>query len=278
MYSKLKASLQLRHSARLLATLLLLWPTLGALWIAAGGIPGIGLLAFFLALFFLMHCAALLFKDLVSREEAPQKPALSSNAAMVLLAAFCLSAFLLILFTNTLTIMLSLGALLIASIYPLARRHTSLATLLSGSALSFGIPMAFAAHSGDLPPALWLLFLGNLLWFVAYEAQRGMATRESDQHRGIKSAAILMGDADHLIIATLQGMYLLALFMAGVRFELGGFYNTALVIAAAMFAYQNHILRGDQTTGGLNAYRHNNWVGMVVFWGIVLHYHFDSIL
>jgi len=278
MSNKLKALLQLRHLGRPIATFLLLWPTLGALWIAAEGVHDIALVAFFLGLLFLMHCAALLFENLVSPGEPPHKTTLSTNETMVLLAAFCLSAFLLILFTNTLTTMLSLGALLIASLYPLARRHTSLTALVSGSALSFGIPMAFAAQRGDLPPALWLLFLGNLLWFVAYEAQRGMATRESDQNHGIKSIAILMGDADHLIIATLQGMYLLALFMAGVRFELGAFYNAALGIATAMFIYQHHITRGQQAAACMKAYRHNNWVGLVVFSGIVLHYLFDSIL
>lgn len=275
---KLKTFLQLRHLGRPIATLLLLWPTLGALWIAGTGSPDSVLVAIFLTLLLLMHGAAFLFKSLISGREPPPTGVLSTNETMVLLAAFCLSAFLLILFTNTLAIMLSLGALLIAASYPLARRHSGLVVLVSGSALSFIIPMAFAAQSGYLPPALWLLFVGNLLWFVAYDAQRSMATREQDLKNGIKSTAVLMADADLLMIGTLQGMFMLALVMAGVRFELGVFYNMGLSIAAAIFVYQHLILRGKQAAACLDAYRHNNWVGMVVFSGIFLHYHFDNTL
>ncbi|MBE9538617.1 MAG: 4-hydroxybenzoate octaprenyltransferase [Proteobacteria bacterium] len=277
MPTKLNALLQLTLHGKPIAALLLLWPTLAALWIAGEGSPKAGLLALFLALAFLIYCADSVINTPSPRGTNPKRGALGSNESVALLAAFCLAAFLLLLPTNTLTITVSLGGVVVAALYSLAKRYTSLAALISGAALSFGVPMAFAAQRNDLPPALWLLFLGSLLWAVAYDIQRGMASREQDLKRGKRTTAILLGDADRMIIATLQAICLFALFMAGRRFELGLFYTGALAIAAAMFIYQQRLIGGGQPTAYLKAFRHNNWVGMVIFAGIILHYHFASI-
>ena len=171
--------------------------------------------------------------------------------------------------------MLSLAAMLIASAYPFAKRYTNLPQVVLGAAFSFGIPMAFAAQRNELPSALWLLFLGNLLWTVAYDTQYAMVDRDDDAKIGIKSTALLFGDADRLIIAVLQGMSLLAMFMAGARFELGLYYNLALAVAATLFAYHQYLIKEREVAACFKAFRHNNWVGMAIFIGIVLNYQFS---
>ncbi len=285
MTQKFKAALQLIRFDKPIGTYLLLWPTLGALWIAAEGIPSYPLLAIFIAGTFLMRSAGCIINDLADRKvdgavaRTQGRPlvtgVLSSNEAITLFIVFCLCAFVLVLFTNTLTIMLSLGAMLIASAYPFAKRYTNLPQIVLGAAFSCGIPMAFAAQRNELPRALWLLFLGNLLWTIAYDTQYAMVDREDDAKIGIKSTALLFGDADRLIIGILQGMSLLAMFMAGARFELGLYYNLALAIAAALFTYHQYLIKEREVAACFKAFRHNNWVGMVIFIGIVLNYQFS---
>jgi 4-hydroxybenzoate polyprenyltransferase len=154
------------------------------------------------------------------------------------------------------------------------KRYTHLPQLVLGLAFSFSIPMAFSAELGELPSALWLLFLANLLWTVAYDTEYAMVDREDDLKIGVKSTAILLGDADKLVIGVLQGMSLLAMYMAGARFELGLYYNTCLVIAAALFVYQQWLIKTRSPEGCFKAFKHNNWVGMVLFVGIASHYYF----
>jgi 4-hydroxybenzoate polyprenyltransferase len=190
---------------------------------------------------------------------------------------FCLTAFVLVLFTNALTIALSIGGVLIASAYPFAKRYTNLPQLVLGAAFSFGIPMAFSAQRGELPSALWLLFVGNLLWTVAYDTQYAMSDREDDIKIGIKSTAVLFGDADRLIIGILQILSLLTLFMAGRRFELGPSYNLALLLAACLFLYHQYLIKDREAKGCFKAFKHNNWVGFIIFLGVVLHYQTSSL-
>ena len=282
MPGKFKALLQLIHFDRPTGTLLLLWPTLGALWIAAQGTPDMALLGIFASGAFLVRSAGYIISHLADQRSdgnvvpTPEGPlaigTLSVNEASLFCAALCLGAFVLVLFTNSLTIMLSLVAVLVAATYPFIKRYTNLPQLVPGIAFSFAIPMAFSAQRGDLPPALWLLFLGNLLWMVAYDTQYAKVIRAEDVRSDIEPAAILPGNADNMIIAALQLMSLLAMFMAGLRFELGLYYNTALSIAAALFFYQHHLLVGRAC---LKAFKFNNWVGLAVFSGIVLQYHFS---
>jgi len=286
MTQKFKAALQLIRFDKPIGTYLLLWPTLGALWITARGVPSYSLLAIFVIGTFLMRSAGCIINDLADRNvdgavaRTQGRPlvtgALSGNEAIGLFIAFCLCAFVLVLFTNSLTIMLSLGAMSIASAYPFAKRYTNLPQIVLGVAFSFGIPMAFSAQRNALPTALWLLFLGNLLWTIAYDTQYAMVDREDDARIGIRSTAILFGDADRLVIGILQGMSVLAMYMAGTRFELGLYYNLGLGIAATLFVYHQYLIREREVSACFKAFRHNNWVGLVIFLGIVLHYTFSA--
>jgi 4-hydroxybenzoate polyprenyltransferase len=287
MTTKFRAILELIRFNKPIGTYLLLWPTLGALWIAADGVPNYLLLAIFIAGTFLMRSAGCIINDIADRNvdgavaRTRGRPlvtgALTINEATALFLGFCLSAFVLVLFTNTLTIALSLGGVLIASAYPFAKRYTDLPQLVLGAAFSFGIPMAFSAQREELPSALWLLFVGNLLWTVAYDTQYAMVDRQDDTKIGIKSTAILFGDADRLIIGILQGLSLLTLFMAGRRFELGLTYNLSLLVAASLFVYHQYLIRNREAEACFKAFKHNNWVGLIIFMGVVLHYQSGSL-
>lgn len=279
--------MQLIRFDKPIGTYLLLWPTLGALWIAAEGIPDYLLLAIFIAGTFLMRSAGCIINDIADRNvdgavaRTLGRPlvtgALTTNEAVSLFLGFCFTAFILVLFTNTLTIALSLGGVLIASAYPFAKRYTNLPQIVLGVAFSFGIPMAFAAQRGDLPSGLWLLFMGNLLWTVVYDTQYAMVDRLDDAKIGIKSTAILFGDADRLIIGVLQGLSLLTLFMAGRRFELGLTYNLSLLFAAGLFIYHQYLIKNREPEACFKAFKHNNWVGLIIFIGVVLHYQLGSL-
>ncbi len=281
-YVNVSALLQLIRFDKPIGTLLLLWPTLWALWMAAQGVPEPGLLAIFILGTFLMRSAGCIVNDLadrnldgaVSRTQA--RPLVTGSVtvreALILFLLLMLLAFALVLFTNTLTIQLSVVAVLLASAYPFMKRYTHLPQLVLGMAFSWSIPMAFAAQRGTLPQALWLVYIGNLLWTIAYDTAYAMVDREDDIKAGIKSSAILFGRHDRLIIGMLQSGCLLALYLAGQAFELGIYYNSSLVLAAALFCYQHYLLRTRQPDACFKAFLHNNWVGMVIFLGLIVDY------
>lgn len=280
--SKSRALLQLIRFDRPIGTLLLLWPTLWALWIAAKGWPDYDLLAIFLLGTFLSRSAGCIINDLADRKldgavaRTSARPlvtgAVSAGEAKVLFVLLMLLAFILVLLTNTLTIMLAFVAVLLASAYPFMKRYTQLPQLVLGAAFSWGIPMAFAAQRGELPHALWLLYLGNLLWTMAYDTAYAMVDREDDLKAGIKSSAILFGQYDRHMIGLLQMGCLACLFAAGQAFELGQLYNTSLVVVAALFGYHQYLIRERRPDACFRVFLHNNWVGMVVFAGIALDY------
>jgi 4-hydroxybenzoate polyprenyltransferase len=280
--SKPKALLQLIRFDRPIGTLLLLWPTLWALWIAAEGVPDIDLLAIFVAGTFLTRSAGCIINDLADRHvdgairRTSGRPlvtgAVSEKEAIILFFALMLLAFVLVLSTNTLTIGLSLVAVVLASSYPFMKRYTHLPQLVLGLAFSWGIPMAFAAQRNALPSALWLVFLGNFWWIVAYDTKYAMVDRDDDILAGVKSTAILFGRHDRLIVAILQLLCLLTLYLAGLAFELGSYYMLSLGVSAALFGYQQYLIRGRERDACFRAFLHNNWVGMAIFAGIVLHY------
>jgi 4-hydroxybenzoate polyprenyltransferase len=174
--------------------------------------------------------------------------------------------------TNTLTVMLSIAAVVLASTYPFMKRYTQLPQLVLGAAFSWGIPMAFAAQRGTLPPALWLVYLGNLLWTMAYDTAYAMVDREDDLRIGIKSSAILFGQYDRLIIGLLQLGCLLCLYLAGRAFGLGYYYNDSLIVAAMLFGHQQYLIRERRPDACFKAFLHNNWVGMAIFAGVALDY------
>jgi len=280
--SKLRALLQLIRIDRPIGTLLLLWPTLWALWLAAEGRPALGILAIFVAGTFLTRSAGCIVNDLADRHldggvaRTRERPLVAGTVtpgeARILFFALLLLAFLLVLFTNRMTVILSVIAVLLASVYPFMKRYTYLPQLVLGAAFSWGIPMAFAAVREALPAALWLVYLGNLLWTVAYDTAYAMVDREDDLKIGIKSSAILFGQYDRLLIGLLQAASLLCLYLAGRVFGLGSYFNTSLLAAAALFSYQHYLLRQRLPADCLRAFIHNHWVGMVIFMGIALHY------
>ena len=280
--SKSAALLQLIRFDKPIGTLLLLWPTLCALWLAAEGLPSLKLLAIFAAGTFLTRSAGCIINDVADRKldggvaRTRQRPlvtgAVSTPEALVFFVALMLLAFLLVLLTNTLTVELSLVAVLLASSYPFMKRYTQMPQLVLGAAFSWGIPMAFAAQRGSMPAALWLLYGGNLLWTVAYDTMYAMVDRDDDLKVGIKSSAILFGRHDRLIIAILQACALLSLYCAGWAFGLGWYYNVALGLAAVLFAAQHHLIRERRPEACFRAFLHNNWVGLVIFAGVVLSY------
>jgi 4-hydroxybenzoate polyprenyltransferase len=281
--AKIGALLQLIRFDKPIGTLLLLWPTLWALWIAADGIPDIDLLLIFVAGTFLMRSAGCIVNDLADRHidgsitRTQTRPlvtgAVTVNEAIVFCTLLSLAAFVLVLFTSTLTILLSLVAVALAAIYPFMKRHTNLPQIFLGAAFSWGIPMAFAAQINELPMPLWLIFTANLLWTVVYDTQYAMADRAEDLKVGVKSTAIMFGDADKLIIGILQGLCLLALYLAGERFDLGLPYQLSLVVVLLLFIYHQYLIRNRESGACFQAFKHNNWVGMTIFIGVAAHYH-----
>jgi 4-hydroxybenzoate polyprenyltransferase len=279
---KTSALLQLIRFDRPIGTLLLLWPTLWALWLAAQGVPDYKLLVIFVAGTFLTRSAGCIVNDLADRNldgavaRTNARPlvtgAVSVREALVLFVVLMMLAFILVLFTNALTIELSIVAVLLASSYPFMKRYTHLPQLVLGAAFSWGIPMAFAAQRGTLPLALWLVYLGNLLWTVAYDTAYAMVDRDDDLRIGIKSTAILFGRHDRLIIGLLQLGCLLSLYLAGLAFGLGLYYNVALLVAAMLFGYQQYLIRERRPDACFRAFLHNNWVGMTIFVGVALDY------
>ena len=280
--AKTSALLQLIRFDKPVGTLLLLWPTLCALWLAAKGTPEPDLLIIFVVGTFLTRSAGCIVNDLADRNldggvtRTNARPlvtgAVTVREALLLFTALMVLAFILVLFTNTFTVQLSFVALALASTYPFMKRYTHLPQLALGAAFSWGIPMAFAAQTGTLPNALWLVYLGNLLWTIAFDTAYAMVDREDDLKVGIKSSAILFGHYDRLAIGLLQAACLLSFYFAGRDFGLGYIFNASLIAAAALFGYQQVLIRERQPDACFKAFLHNNWVGMVIFLGVAIDY------
>jgi len=279
---KINAILRLIRFDKPIGTLLLLWPTLGALWLAARGLPELKLLVIFSLGTFLTRSAGCVINDLADQEldgsveRTRQRPLVSGDASVkqALMIALLLSllSFGLVLFTNTLTIVLSLVGALLAITYPFMKRHTHLPQLVLGAAFSWGIPMAFAAQTNSLPSELWLLYLANVLWTVSYDTQYAMVDREDDLKVGIKSTAILFGELDRAAVAALQLCCLLCLLLIGPRFELGLFYYLGVLGSAATFFWQQRLIRKREPAMCFRAFLNNHYSGMLLFIGIVLHF------
>ena len=282
MREKLPALLRLIRWDRPIGTLLLLWPTLWALWIAAEGLPDLDLLLIFTAGTFLMRSAGCIINDLADRDfdggvtRTRGRPLVTGEVsvpeAVALFLALGLVAFGLVLLTNLKTVLLSVPAMLLAATYPLMKRFTHLPQVVLGTAFSWAVPMAFAAQRDALPPALWLLFTGNLLWTVVYDTKYAMVDRRDDLNVGIKSTAILFGESDRGIIAVLQVLCLAALALAGRQFGLAWPFYLSLLVAAGLFLYHLYLIRDRDEAACFKAFLHNRWVGLVVFVGIAASY------
>ena len=272
--------LVLTRMDRPIGALLLLWPTWWALWLAAGDFPPWKPLIIFTLGVFAMRAAGCAINDYADRKLDPQvartagRPIASGRVtpreALVVYAALLIFALVLVLFTNALTIKLSFIGAALAAAYPFTKRYTHMPQVVLGAAFGWSIPMAFAAVSGAVPPVAWLLFIGNILWSVIYDTEYAMVDREDDIRAGAKSTAILFGDADLPILGILMGTFLLTMLFVGQRAALGWPYWIALLIAAALFGYQLWLIRDRAKDACLAAFRHNNWLGVTVWIGIVL--------
>ncbi len=261
---------------------LLLWPTLWALWIAADGMPRPGVLTVFVLGVILMRSAGCVINDYADREIDPRvnrtkdRPIaagrVSADEAMLLFMALCFSAFLLVLTMNTFTILLSLGGVMLAAIYPFMKRYTHMPQIVLGMAFAWSVPMAFAAQTNSVPKISWLIYVVTVLWAVIYDTMYAMADRVDDLKIGVKSTAILFGDADRVIIGILQAMMLFSLYLIGQQAELGNEYNLAILLSAGLMVYQQYLIRYRQPALCISAFLNNNWIGVVVFAGIVASY------
>ncbi len=274
--------IQLMRIDKPIGIYLLLWPTLWALWIAGKGSPSLGNVLIFVIGVFLMRAAGCVINDFADRKvdghvkRTKQRPLASgkitSKEALVLFAVLVALSFGLVLLTNATTIWLSFGGLALAATYPFMKRYTYYPQVVLGAAFSWGMPMAFTAQTGDLPAAAWLLYIANLLWTVGYDTYYAITDREDDLKIGVKSTAVLFGDADRVIIITLQGLALFCLMLAGARFELGLYFFLGLLVAAGCFAWEFWSTRDRDPQACFKAFLHNHWAGLAIFVGIVVDY------
>lgn len=274
---------QLMRLEKPIGIYLLLWPTLWALWVASKGMPDLKWLLIFVLGTLFMRAAGCVINDYADRHfdghvaRTRGRPLadgrVTPREALILFAVLVALSFVLVLFTNLTTILLSFGGLALAACYPFMKRYTYYPQVVLGAAFSWGMPMAFSAVTGELPPPeAWLLYIANLLWTVAYDTYYAMTDREDDLKIGIKSTAILFGEADRLIILTLQGLALLCLAMAGARFSLGIWFLLGLLSAAACFAWEFWSTREREPQACFAAFLHNHWAGLAILLGIVVDY------
>ena len=267
---------------RPIGSLLLLWPTLWSLWLAAEGIPSIKHLIIFSLGVVIMRSAGCVINDYADRDfdghvkRTKDRPlatgAISPNEALTLFGLLAGAAFLLVCLTNWLTVGLSFIGLLLAASYPFMKRYTYFPQVALGAAYSWSVVMAFAAEKGSLPKELWLIYTAVVVWTVAYDTFYAMVDRQDDLKVGIKSTAILFGDYDTLITSFMQMFVVFVWLLIGYKFELGSWYYLGVIIAAGLFAYQQWILADGTEESAFKAFLNNNWVGLTVFIGIALNY------
>ncbi|MDO8458745.1 MAG: 4-hydroxybenzoate octaprenyltransferase [Burkholderiaceae bacterium] len=280
--SKLKLYLDLIRWNRPAGWLLLLWPTLSALWIAADGFPGWHLLTVFTLGTILMRSAGCCLNDVADRDfdkhvkRTAQRPvtrgALSSKEALLLGAVLALLAFGLVLTTNPVTVVWSFAALAVAVIYPYAKRFFSMPQAVLGVAFSFGIPMAFAAVQAHVPVLAWVLLLGNLFWVLAYDTEYAMVDRDDDLKIGMKTSAITMGRFDVAIIMLCYLVYLSIWTVAGMKYASSALFFIAIGVAALQAIWHGWLIRNREREACFKAFRLNHWLGFTVFVGIAASY------
>ncbi|EMR13687.1 4-hydroxybenzoate polyprenyltransferase [Methylophaga lonarensis MPL] len=280
--STVMAYVQLMRLDRPIGILLLLWPTLTALWIAGQGQPDWHLVIIFSLGVLIMRSAGCVINDFADRnvdglvERTRQRPlatgALSAKQALICFFALLVLALFLVLQLDWLTIQLSLVALLLAVIYPFMKRYTHLPQIVLGMAFGWAIPMAFAAQTGSVPAVAWLLFLANILWTTVYDTFYAMADRPDDLKVGVKSTAILFGEDDLTILKILQLSFLSVMLLVGFQLQMSLIFYLGLLIALLLFAYQQWIAEDRQPRQCVQAFLNNNWVGAVIFAAVVLHY------
>lgn len=277
---KIQAYWQLIRGDRPIGTLLLLWPTLWALWLAAKGVPSLKLLLVFGIGVWLTRSAGCIINDYADRWLDPQvertrnrplaRGVLSGREALMAFALMMLAAFGLVLMTNKLTILLSIAGAMLATTYPYLKRHTYFPQVYLGVAFGWGIPMAFAAVQNQIPQSAWLLFLANLLWTTAYDTWYAMVDRDDDLKAGAKSLAIFLGDMDLLAIGVMQAGFLAGLALLGRQYHFSLPYFICIALAGVVILWQFKIAGLRHREDCFRAFLSNQWVGLLVFIGIVL--------
>lgn len=259
---------------------LLLWPTLWALWIAADGLPPLHILFIFVAGVALMRSAGCAINDFADRHIDPHVERTRSRPlargsirpweAVVVFLFLSALAFVLVLFTNPLTVMFALVAVALTATYPFTKRFHSLPQVHLGAAFAWAVPMAFTAvHNAFPPPIAWLLFVTTLTWTVVYDTFYGMVDREDDLALGVRSTAILFGEQDRLVTGILQVLVWLGLYLVGQQAGFGGIYLGALVVVAMLMFYQQFLIFDREPEACFRAFRNNHHLGLVVLVGMV---------
>lgn len=267
---------------RPIGALLLLWPTLWALWLAGQGRPDQEVVVVFVLGVFLMRSAGCVINDIADRNLDPfvvrtrERPLaarrVSVQEALWLFVGLCLTAFALVLLMNALTILLSVVAVVLAASYPFMKRFHHLPQIHLGAAFGWAIPMAFAAQTGTVSLLAWLLFAANVVWSVVYDTMYAMVDREDDLKIGVKSSAILFKERDKRIIGYLQAVLLVLLILVGIVADLGWFYYLGLFATAWLSLYQQYLIRRREPDQCFRAFLNNNWLGLVVFCAILVDY------
>jgi 4-hydroxybenzoate polyprenyltransferase len=267
---------------RPIGTLLLLWPTLWALWIAGEGRPEPFITLVFIIGVFIMRSAGCVINDYADRDLDPHvartrtRPLaagrVTPSEALLLFLALCLLALALVLTLNHLTLLFSLAAVPLVASYPFMKRYTYLPQVHLGVAFGWAVPMAFAAQTNSVPPIAWLILTGVVLWAVAYDTMYAMVDREDDVYVGVKSTAILFGELDRLMIGVVQLCFLLVMLLVGNQSDLGRYYYLGLALAAGLSVYQQFLIRRREPSACFRAFLNNNWVGAVILLGLIAHY------
>ncbi|PCJ45827.1 MAG: 4-hydroxybenzoate octaprenyltransferase [Moraxellaceae bacterium] len=281
-FQRLPYFIQLGRLDRPIGIYLLLWPALWALWIASEGQPSLKNMFIFILGVILTRTGGCVINDYADRnldgnvKRTQNRPLvtglISPPEALIMAAGIAMLCFVLVLFTNFTTIIWSVGALILACAYPFMKRYTYFPQVVLGAAFAWSVPMAFTATNETVPAFAWLIYGATLLWTVAYDTLYAMVDREDDLKAGIRSTAILFGDADLLMVAILELMAVLALWLLGDQLHFSGWYFSALAVACVLWSWQLWLCRQRDTNRCFQAFLNNHWVGATIFTGIFLHY------
>lgn len=277
---KLKQYALLMRLHKPIGIFLLLWPTLWALWLASSGHPSVYIVGIFVLGVVVMRSAGCVINDLAdqnvdkfvarTRERPLASGKVNTKDALILFSILMLIAFILVLFLNRFTILLSLVGAILATVYPLLKRVTHLPQLGLGLAFAWGVPMAFAAQNNEVTLITWQVFLTAAVWPFMYDTLYAMTDREDDLKIGVKSTAILFGKFDRMIVAVLQLILILLFIQMGYLFALKWPYFFAILGVGFLFCYQQWLIKNRNPEKCFKAFLNNNWVGMLIFIGIIL--------
>ena len=280
--NRLKLYAQLVRLDKPIGTLLLLWPTLIAIWLASAGHPDLSLTAIFILGTFLMRSAGCAINDYADRDfdkhvkRTVNRPLtagkIKSWEALMVAGVLALISFALILPFNALTKQLSIAAVVIAASYPYFKRFFAIPHAYLGIAFGFGIPMGFAAIQGSVPVAAWLLLLANVFWAVAYDTEYAMVDRDDDIKLGMKTSAITFGRQDVLAVMICYAVALLLIWTVGWQYGLRLWFSLGMLVAAGFALYHYTLIRERDRMRCFAAFRNNNWLGAAIFAGVALDY------